>query len=160
MNASYRSASLIFVGLLITSGCGRSEADVHREAILQVLQVDKDQGPQVRAALQSAPSLAHAVSIINKYCYDMEKLDMSRCPADFRLAFRQHVRSWRAAGAKLREMPDGFWEGVFMGAVNSLSGELDGGMSRLSAEMKQAEQAIADTYTEAERIAAQYGAAL
>lgn len=151
---------IVVLSLLMSSGCRRSEVDVHRQAILLVLQADKDQGPQVRAALKSAPSLANAADVINKYCDDMEKLDVSRCPADFRLAFRQHIRSWRAAGAQLRMMPDGFWDGVLMGTVNTLSGELDGGMSRLAAEMKQVDQGIADTYKEMEQIAAQYGAVL
>ena len=85
---------------------------------------------------------------------------MSECPPDFRLAFRQHIHSWRAASARWSEMPDGFWQGVLMGAVNSLSGEPDGGARRLSAEMREAQRAVDESYNEAVRIAAQYGAVL
>ncbi|MBL9080859.1 MAG: hypothetical protein JNK76_03585 [Planctomycetales bacterium] len=160
MNAVLNVAVFSVTCLLVVTGCGRSETEVHRDAILKVLQVDKSHGPQVRASLKSAPSLADAADAINRYCDEMDKLDMSQCPADFRLAFRQHIRSWRSAGATLLKMPDGFWDGLLMGTVNTLTGELDGGMSRLASEYKQAEQAIKETYNEAERIAAQYGAVL
>lgn len=146
--------------LLVASGCGRSEAEVQREAMLRVLRNDKDLSAQLRSAASSATSRAVTIQLVIKYCDGLDHYDMSECPPDFRLAFRQHIRSWRAAAAQWSAMPDGFWQGVLVGAVNSMSGESDGGARRMSTEMREAQQAVDTTYKEAERIAAQYGAVL
>lgn len=146
--------------LLVAFGCGRSEAEVQREAMLRVLRNDKDLSAQLRSAASSATSRADTIQLVIKYCDGLDQYDMSECPPDFRLAFRQHIHSWRTALARWNEMPDGFWQGVLMGAVNSLSGESDGGARRLSTEMREAQRAVDESYNEAVRIAAQYGAVL
>ncbi len=48
---------------------------------------------------------------VDQYCDDLEKLNMSDCPADFRVAYREHMRAWREVGAAYRELPDTFTEG-------------------------------------------------
>lgn len=159
-----KSACLLAIGIGLCSllGCkdaAQSEADRQRDAILKVLQADKAMETTLQQA-NAATSLTATAAHIDSYCTNMERLDTSACPADFRMAFRQHIRSWRTAAAKLRQFPDGFWEGVVLGAVNSLGGELDGGLHRMTAEIQEAEKVIKATYEEVERIAAKYGAVL
>lgn len=146
--------------LLAGSGCGRTEAEVHTEAILRVLLNDKALSAKLQTAIPTTTTVEARAALLDEYCRGLDEFDMSECPPDFRLAFRHHIEAWRSAASKLREMPDGFWEGVLMGAVNSLSGEMDGGAGRLNSEMQQAQRAIKETYQEAERIAAKYGAVL
>ena len=39
---------------------------------------------------------------------------MSDCPADFRVAYRHHMRAWREAELAIKQLPDGLLEGLFM----------------------------------------------
>ena len=82
--------------------------------------------------------------------------------------YRQTVRLWRGrpvveieSELDIQQLPDGFLEGVFMGAVNRLlRGETDGGTSRLEGGLKRALERVRDTWIEVEKIGAKYGAAL
>jgi hypothetical protein len=88
-------------------------------------------------------------------------MDMSDCPADFRVAYRQHIRAWQGVQAEVQQLPEGFLDGIFMGALNAiLRGEVDGGTSRLENNLKQATQELNRTWEEVERVGAKYGAAL
>ena len=63
--------------------------------------------------------------------------------------------------AAVKQLPDGFLEGVLMGAVNRLlRGEEDGGTGRLEGDVKRAAERVRATWEEVEKIGAKYGVAL
>lgn len=104
------------------------------------------------------PQIAWA---IGRYCDALGQLDMSDCPADFRVAYRHHLGAWREAQAVIAQLPDGFFAGLFTGFKNALlRGEVDGGTSRLEGSVKRAAERVRDTRIEVEKVGARYGAAL
>jgi hypothetical protein len=161
---------VVALGAMLTTGCGRSastpaaqgpsQAEKDKHAILRVLRADQELTRQ-RDALPPGATPSKIAWAIGRYCDDLERLDMSDCPADFRVAYRHHVGAWREARAAIAKLPDDIFEGVFMGAMNSiLRGELDGGASRLEGDVKRSLERVRDTWIEVEKIGARYGAAL
>src|ERR1043166_9025868 len=120
--------------------CGTaSEADRYREAMVRVFQADQQLAAKRKQAAPSSAGLADVITATEAYCTGLEQLDMSDCPADFRVAYRHHIRAWRDAVAAVRELPDGFWEGALIGLLNGLTGVVDGGYGRMSAAVKAAD---------------------
>jgi hypothetical protein len=152
--------------LLILGGTGCSHApdkpqpDKTKVAVERVMKADqKLMEERDKLPPQATPSqMAWAVG---SYCDALEHLDMTDCPADFRVAYKQHMRAWREVLAALQQLPDGFLEGVLVGAVNALlRGEIDGGATRLEGDLKQAIERVRTTWEEVEKIGARYGVAL
>ena len=157
-----RPLLLTLAALLVcvfNSGCS-SAKNTAKQNILRVIRADEALAKK-RDALpaNSTPSqVAHTIGI---YCAELEALDMSDCPPEFRVAYRHHIGAWRELQAAVREIPDGFWSQVFAGALNAwLRGEADGGTSRLEGGVNRALERIRDTWIEVERIAASYDAVL
>jgi hypothetical protein len=148
----------VLVGLTI--GCGPSEADRTRSGILRVLQADRDVSKKNIGSLPKNAGTTRTAAAIGAYFTEMEKLELNDCPAEFRVAFRNHVQAWREMQAVVMQMPDGIVEGILMGAFNGVMGELDGGQSRLNGALQQAQLRVRDTYEEVEKLGAKYGAAL
>lgn len=100
---------------------------------------------------------AQYVWAMGQLCEALERQDMSECPRDFRVACEQNIRAIRDAKAILERCPDGFLQGVAMGAMNYLvRGEADGGLSRLENDVQAALRRIRFTSDEVERIASKY----
>ena len=77
-------------------GCsGTSEADRTRSAVLRVLQTDKELESRWESASKGITSPAELALLIERYCEEMERIELTECPADFRVAFRKHIRAWR-----------------------------------------------------------------
>ena len=150
---------MIVVLPCVIVGCGKSQSTLHREAILRVYRADGELASRRKAALVNAATVADEANLIGEYCRGLELLDMSDCPSDFAMAYRQHVRAWRAGEAVVRQFPDGFWEGAAIGLWNAAANsEWDGGLTRMQAEQVQALKKINETYEEVERIGAKYEA--
>jgi hypothetical protein len=138
----------------------QAEVERTKQAILRVFRADQQLHKKLDALPpKSTPSqLAWAVG---NYCDDLGKLEMNDCPADFRVAYRTHVGAWREVQAAIKQLPDGFLEGVLMGAMNSvLRGEVDGGTARLEGGLQRSIDRIRDTWIDVEKIGAKYGVAL
>ena len=147
------------VACSVTAGCTSSE-DKANQNILRVLRADKELAKK-RESLPPNATPSQIAWNVGQYCNDLERLDMADCPADFRVAYRHHIGAWREAQAAIQALPDGFLEGLFMGAMNGiLRGEADGGTSRLEGGLKRALERVRDTWIEVEKIGAKYGAAL
>ena len=144
----------------LASGCGSSSAERNKAAILRVLRQDQELTKK-RESLPPNSSPSEIARAVGQYCTDLERLELSDCPADFRVAYRQHMRAWREAQAAIQQLPDSFLEGVFVGALNSfLRGEHDGGAARLEGDLKRSLERVRTTWEEVEKIGAKYGAAL
>jgi hypothetical protein len=98
------------------SGCGNS-TDKTKGAIERVLKADENLA-KARDNLSPKSAPSQVAWAIGACCDGPEKLAMADCPADFRVAYRQHTRAWRDTQAALKELPDSFLEGVFMRFLN------------------------------------------
>ncbi len=85
----------------------------------------------------------------------MQRIDVSDCPPDFRMAFNAHIMAWRFAAPALAN--DNFGVAFVEGFIGQLT-EDPSQFGRASAEASQARQEINRTYFELTQIAAKYGA--
>jgi hypothetical protein len=160
-------ATVVIPFVLLNGGCSRESdkakaaTEKTRAAIERVLKADDKLAKEREKNLPPKANPSQIGWSIGVYCDGLERLEMSDCPADFRVAYRQHIRAWRDAEAAVKKMPDSFLEGVFVGIWNSaLRGEADGGTSRLEGDLKRATERVRTTWEEVERTGAKYGAAL
>jgi hypothetical protein len=151
---------------ILSAGCSReadkatAAAERTRAAIERVLKADEKLAKE-RGNLPPKATPSQIAWSIGVYCDGMERLEMGDCPADFRVAYKQHMRAWRDTQAAVSQLPDSFLEGVFLGFFNGmLRGELDGGSGRLEGDLKRAIERVRTTWEEVEKIGAKYGAAL
>lgn len=146
-------------GLSDAERAKRAEEERIKAAILRVFDADAALAKK-REALPPKASPSQVAWAVSNYCTELERINMSDCPADFRVAYKHHMTAWRETLAAIQQLPDGFLEGVFMGAMNSvLRGEADGGQSRLEGGFQAALTRVRTTWEEVERIGAKYGAA-
>jgi hypothetical protein len=131
------------------------------QAMERVLHDDKLLMNQALQGVEPDAPPSRVVWALRGYCARAERQDFSLCPADFVVAYRQHIRAWSDMSIAVGQLPDGFLHGVFLGAFNALARrELDGGMGRLEGRLNDAHQRVRTTYEEVERTAARYGAAI
>lgn len=159
----------ILIGLLILGGAPagawfllvKTNAERTKEAILSILKEDRRIGDATLRRLGGDSTPSKVAQAVGDYCAQAEALDMSACPADFRVAYRHYIAACRELQKAIQELPDGFLEAVLMGIINSvLRGERDGGLSRLSDKIEGAVKQVEATWMEVENIGAKYGAAL
>jgi hypothetical protein len=156
------------LGWVCVAGCSNSSgtsestpgAEKTKQAILRVLRAD-EQLAKKRDSLPPNATPSQISWAIGEYRKELGRLDMSDCPPDFRVAYRHHISAWGDAEAAIKQVPEGFLEGVFVGAMNSLlHGEIDGGGRRLEGNIKRELECVRDSWFEVEKIGAKYGAAL
>lgn len=100
------------------------------------------------------------IEMLKQYCDNFQKLDISDCPANFKIALKHYMSALQNFLEEIQKLPTSFAEGFVMGFFNKLlRGELDGGISRLENNFKQALNRVNTTWEEVEKIAAQYGVA-
>ncbi|MBL9091608.1 MAG: hypothetical protein JNL96_10310 [Planctomycetaceae bacterium] len=145
------------ISILLASGCGPSQKDVHREAILRILNYDKQISKNRDAKASVDQSNTNLAKVIDEYCVELEKQDMTECPPEFRLAFNRHIESWRTTAVTIRQIP-GMMDAFLAGMLSAVTG--DDATSGGAGDLKKAEQEIRKTYEEVERIAAKYEVAL
>lgn len=156
-------ALLPLLGLL--SGCGSNEApqpteaDRVRDAVASVLQSHITL-VNFRNEATAKIETSQSGQVWGRYCDELERIDLSACPADFRVAFRQHTRSCRDVQGAIMQVPSGTVDSMLVGFLNGLGGEADGGLGRFASDLKLSLKNGEATYREVERIALRYGAAL
>ena len=140
---------------------GESQVQRQKRSILRVLKADAEIGKKLKSRIGSNTKPSNIASAIGVACRQMENIKLSECPADFRIAYRQHSRAWRAYQVAVQQLPDDFLEGVFVGFLNGLlRGEADGGAGRLERGLNRAQERVRITWEDVENIGAKYGAAL
>ncbi|MEZ0257650.1 MAG: hypothetical protein ACAI37_20370 [Chthoniobacter sp.] len=130
---------------LALSGCGRSDAS------------------RITRVLERCGEISHGAAKYNGnpgtqanfVASEFQKIDVSTCPEDFRVAFQAHVFAWQQAGPALANNTVGnnILEGVIAGVTDHP--RLIGGVS---GQASMATQQIDATYFELTQIAARYGA--
>lgn len=170
MLKSLRSCLLLTPFLLLfASGCGGktnadivsvdTEMDSHRMAINRVIKKDTDISKATVHAIPNNAVPSRTSASIGTYCSRAERQDCADCPADFQVAYKHHLRAWRAMQHAVAQLPDTFIEGFVMGFLNGCMGELDGGYSRLVGQVRAAYEKVESTWADVEKIAANYGVA-
>lgn len=150
--------SIVLIAAVASVGPGMGGA---RANILAVLRADQELARERESSVPASAGPIAMAAAVGRYCDRLESLDMSGCPADFRVAFRHHIGAWREVQAALQQYPDGFLQGLLVGAVNGmLRGEQDGGQSRLEGALRTGLERVRDTWIEVEKIGAAHGAVL
>lgn len=162
----FARAFTLFLLVACCFGCSSgtkpiSEGEQTRLAVQKVLETHRDLAARRDQAFAVINSSRQAALEMERFCVDQERIDLSACPADFRVAMRQHARACRGILEVAAQLPDSFAEGFLLGVFNSaFRGEQDGGFNRLNTQMERAITTAKGTYQEVERIGATYGAAL
>src|SRR5947209_68947 len=66
-----------------------------RRNVTRVLQADRGLEKQMEASIPKDAPPSVTARAVEHYCEGLEQLDMSNCPADFRVAYHEHMRAWR-----------------------------------------------------------------
>jgi hypothetical protein len=152
----------LFVALtsLLCTGCGPSEAERTRAAVLRVLQAEKVAHDEHLGPPPADADMAYMLRTLDAYCRKMNSLELEDCPADFRLAFRNHVDSWRAVGDDIRKL-NGQNGDVLTEVLKGLSILLTGHQEPPPPHpLDVANKRTRETYAELEKVGARYGAVL
>jgi hypothetical protein len=89
---------------------------------------------------------------------DLRRISTSGCPSDFREAYQRYQNAIEAAAASDADGPQNFLDGMLLGAMNALGGELDGGASRSVRERTALLKGIRSTWAELKAVAVRHGA--
>jgi hypothetical protein len=137
--------ALLLTLLFVSSGCSRSNAGRISNVLNECSEISH------RAANYNGNPEVQASFIASEF----QKIDVTACPADFRMAFQAHVFSWQQAASAFanNSLSTNFLEGFLGGVTGDPS--LIGGASNHAAG---AQRAINDTYFELTQIASRYGA--
>jgi hypothetical protein len=127
------------------TGCTRSDADWISSVLNRCAEVSR------RAAAYNANPGVQADFIATEF----QKIDVSSCPADFRMAYQAHVFAWQQAGPALAN--NSFGTNVLEGVVAGLT-ENPGFIGGASGQASMATEQINGTYYQLTQIAARYGA--
>jgi hypothetical protein len=131
---------------IISLGSGRPEI----EAVLAqdtALSVQRDQ--YIQTGYPPA-------NVATWYTQQLRAIDTRSCPRDFRDAFMRHGDAWEGFAAQLAQQPQGTVDALWMGFVNSLGGELDGGTRRLTDVHNASADAVRRSWQEVRHVAADH----
>ena len=148
--AALVATAAVAVILMLWRGGSRNAS-----AIEKVLQADK-----ALSATMSATAQHEGKAAVFRYVSGLEKIDLSACPSDFRVAFVQHIGAWAGLSTQLKMEPDGWWESALYGALRQLGGDWSGGANQMIDARQRQSSRITETYNEVREIAARYGARL
>lgn len=127
----------------------------------RVLSNDKQLIASTIQSLPSGSSSADKAQAIARYRSRAESQDFTDCPPDFLVAYRHYVGSWEDLQDAVEEIPSDILSGMITGFINGYKGEIDGGLSRLKANVKSASYKVRGKKEEMERMAAnKYGVAI
>lgn len=157
-------AAFLFVRNPELAGSGSSSSSKETQtaaAILRVLKADKAAGERHTGSIPQNATASQVANAIATYCEAAATIDTTGCPADFKIAYRHHISAWRDVQGAFQQLPEGFIDGVLMGALNLyLQGEVDGGISRMQGAIQEGMQNVERTWQDVERIAASHDVAL
>ena len=146
MDRTRHFLTFLAITILLTS-CGKSDAGRITGVLAQCAKISHNAG-----------SISQDPSTQARYvAEEFQKVDVTKCPLDFRLAFQKHVFAWQQAEPSLKSNTvgtafiEGFLSGMaadprFLGLAND--------------QAAIAVQEINSTYRELTLVAAEYGASI
>ncbi len=143
-------ALIVALGIVLSGPGGGSSGNREAAAIERVFEKSSK---VVQAAKSKYPDDSTARTTY--FARELQKIDTRECPADFRVAFQDHIQAWNTAIPYFAS--DNFLTAVFEGFVGGLSNDFSGvGFANYQAQL--AAQQIQETYHATNRIAVAYGA--
>lgn len=143
-------ALVLSMGFLLLGLGGGFRGNPEAVAIEKALEQDQAIYQEAKSSFPNSAVQA------TRYIADrMQRIDITRCPPEFRLAFQQHVNAWAQAAPYIQaDTPlSAFFEGMYAGATDDYSNL---GLSNHQANVAKAQ--IGDTYRVVLNVAAAYGA--
>ena len=141
MNPS-RLSVLCLTAVILGCGSPQPTDAERREEISRVLRSHAYLANRRNEALPTAKAPSSAAAIWDGFCSDLERMELAFCPAEFRLAFKQHIQACRDVQAALAQLSD---DGVEDGSKDE--------------KVQAAFERGAATFQEVERVAGGFGAA-
>ena len=137
--------TITILALSLLVACSKTPADRITDVLSQCAQVSHK-----AAALNSNPG-AQANYVASSF----QSMDVSQCPADFRMAFQAHAFAWQQAAPYLANdsVATAFFEGLAAGATDDPRF-----IGQAGQQAAYAAQQINQTYYVLTQIAAKYGA--
>ena len=158
------TATVVCIAAVVGLGWGYQGCmtqDAQAAAILRVLKEDDRIAKETMSSVAATETPSAYAAAIQTYLMRVRDIDMSDCPADFRVAFKSHLDCWVDLRTALKAIPEDFIQGFSVGFLNSyLFGEKDGGLSRMAGNVQEASRSVKSSFREVEQIAATYGVAL
>lgn len=153
-------AACVVALVLLVRGCGPDAGPTgpnYARPIERALTLDRKFSEEARQQTEAGTSPANAVAGMAER---MRSIDLSACPPEFREAYVRHAAAWRGMAGQLKSEPDGVVEGLVIGFLRGLGGQLDGGASEMQAARNHHMRAIQSTWGDVEATAARHGAKL
>lgn len=143
-------ALMVSIGFFLLGSIGGSVGNPEAAAIEKALEEDQ---AIYREAKSRFPN--NAAQATRHIAERMQRIDITRCPPEFRLAFQQHVNAWAQAAPYIQaDTPlSAFFEGLYAGATDDYRLL---GLSNHQANV--AKEQIGATYRVVLNVAAAYGA--
>ena len=114
-------AAFLFVRNPELAGSGSSSSSKETQtaaAILRVLKADKAASERHHGSIPQNATASQVANAIATYCEAAANIDTTGCPADFKVAYRHHISAWRDVQGAFHQLPEGFLDGVLVGALN------------------------------------------
>lgn len=135
--------------LMIYLNCSVTRAGenaAYKTAIEQVL--EKNKGLFEILKTNKSDEVNEAVKYFTAHTQGLRKIDLAKCPSDFRVAFTNHIHAYEAFTRVMEEAPTGI--------LGTIIYSLVGGYSKI----KSSVELIETTWKEVEVKAAKYGVSL
>lgn len=136
---------LAIAAFSILAACGKSDATRITDVLKQCAQVSQKASSIPMSPVEKANYVAAA----------FQKMDVTRCPAEFRVAFQAHVNAWSQAAPYIAN--DNMATSLLEGATAGVT-EDPRFIGQASQQAAEAGQRINQTYFDLTEIAARYGA--
>jgi len=151
------AVALVLVGVFVWQYVQRSRDESQcRQAVGRVSQALNDLGK--RHPMGGSGSMPSQVAwAIGQYCDAADRVDMSGCPEDFKVATADWVGALREFQQAIQQYPESYLQGAATGALNFLArGEVDGGENRIKGAIKQSADRLRERHEELNRVQAKY----
>lgn len=89
-------------------------ATVEQEAVLRVLEANREQFKAQYATLVADSQPTHVTKAFGAYLDGADKIDTKHSPLEFKAAWNRHLKAWKAFHAALGTLPDMYEDVEFM----------------------------------------------
>lgn len=141
---SFFTVLAMLLSFAMLPGCSKSEGAHITYVLNECLKVSHDAG-----------SYSDPGSQANFIAVSFQRIDVTDCPSDFRMAFQAHINAWQQASGAFTNNTGGtaFAEGFVTGVTGGT-----GYLGQASQQVAYATQQVNNTYQTLTMIAAKYGA--
>lgn len=134
-----------FIVAIFAGGCSRpmpgsSEKGMNSEQAndLRVLR----EYVRIENSFTKPSSTEETKKMFGQFCSKISNISLSGCSSDFRNDFINLIDAALQLKYAAEELPDSAADALMLGFVNGLNGEVDGGISRIQANVNQALQEL------------------